>query len=453
MTANEKNSLFETAKVTTIIRKFALPAIMSSLVGSVYNIVDQIFIGQKIGTLGNAATNVAFPLVMLMVTFSMTFGVGASSNFSMDIGSGNRERAAKAVGNALWYMIVSGIVLMIGTLAFLQPLMLLFGARGQTLDYAVAYTGITAIGIPFYIVGTATAMLIRADGSPQYAMCATIAGAVLNTILDPVFLFVFDMGMEGAALATIIGQIVSAGISVCYLKKFQHIRLDRSSFQLSWQILKSIVALGLPSGSMQITVMLIQIVMNNTLGYYGDRSVYGRDIPLACVGIISKISTVFNSLISGISQSCQPMIGYNYGAGNHRRVKETFWTAAKVVTAISAGAFLLFQVFPRQIISIFGNGSELYYEFGTRYLRIFLFCTFVSGIQILCANFFPAIGKAKLGMVCSLSRQVFFQLPLLLCFPLFWGMDGVLFAGPIADAMAAILSLSLVRFQLNSQDS
>lgn len=426
---------------------------MSSLVGSVYNIVDQIFIGQKIGTLGNAATNVAFPLVMLMVTFSMIFGVGASSNFSMDIGAGNRERAAKAVGNGFLCMVVSGIILLGCTAAFLRPLMLLFGARGQTLDYAVAYTGITAIGIPFYIVGTATAMLIRADGKPKYAMCATIVGAILNTILDPVFLFVFDMGMEGAALATIIGQIVSAGIAVCYIGKFQHVRLDRSCFRPSLQVIKSIVTLGLPSGLMQITVMLVQIVMNNTLGYYGERSVYGRDVPLACVGIISKVSTVFNSLISGISQSCQPMIGYNYGAGNHRRVKETFWTTAKVVTGISTGAFLLFQIFPHQIISIFGNGSELYYEFGTRYLRIFLFCIFVSGIQILCANFFPAIGKAKLGLICSLSRQVFFQLPLILILPFFWGMNGVLFAGPIADAMSVILSVALVRFQLNTLDT
>lgn len=196
---------------------------------------------------------------------------------------------------------------------------------------------------------------------------------------------------------------------------------------------------------MQITVMLLQIVMNNTLGYYGELSIYGRDIPLACVGVISKVSTVFNSLINGVSQSCQPMLGYNYGASNYRRVKEAFWTAAKVVTAISFGAFFLFQIFPRQILSIFGDGDALYYEFGIRYLRIFLFCTFASGVQILSANFFPAIGKAKLGMVCSLSRQVFFQLPLILCLPILWGMDGVLFAGPLADALSAILSVSIVQ--------
>lgn len=453
MTADEKNTLFETAKVTTVIRMFALPAITSSLVGSIYNIVDQIFIGQKVGTLGNAATNVAFPLVMLMVTFSMLFGVGGSSNFSLEIGAGKPENAAKAVGNSLFCMLVSGIGLMIAVLAFLRPLMALFGARGQTLEYAISYTGITAIGIPFYILGTATAMFIRADGSPKYAMCATISGAVLNTILDPVFLFLFDMGMEGAALATILGQIVSAAIALLYLRRFRYVHLDRGCVRPHSETIKRIVSLGLPSGMMQITVMLIQIVMNNTLGYYGELSIYGRDIPLACVGVVSKVSTVFNSLISGISQSCQPMLGYNYGARNYRRVKETFWTAAKIVTAISVGAFLLFQVFPRQIMSIFGNGGPLYYEFGARYLRIFLFCTFASGIQILCANFFPAIGKAKLGMVCSLSRQVLFQLPLILCLPLLWGMDGILFAGPIADALAAGLSVLLVRRHLDAKKS
>lgn len=453
MTADEKDTLFETAKVTTVIRMFALPAITSSLVGSIYNIVDQIFIGQKIGTLGNAATNVAFPLVMLMVTFSMLFGVGGASHFSLEIGGGKPENAAKVIGNSLLCMLASGIALMIAALAFLRPLMVLCGARGQTLEYAVSYTGITAIGIPFYILGTGTAMFIRADGSPKYAMCATISGAVLNTVLDPVFLFLFDMGMEGAALATILGQIVSAVIALCYLKRFRYVRLDRSCFRPCCDTIKRVVSLGLPSGLMQITVMLLQIVMNNTLGYYGEQSVYGRDIPLACVGIISKVSTVFNSLISGISQSCQPMLGYNYGAGNYRRVKETFLTAAAVVTAISTGAFLLFQLFPRQIMSIFGDGSPLYYEFGARYLRIFLFCTFVSGVQILCANFFPAIGKAKLGMVCSLSRQVFFQLPLILCLPVVWGMDGVLFAGPVADALSAILSVGIVRWQMKKMQT
>lgn len=453
MTPKEKNSLFETAKVTTIIRLFALPAIASSLVGSIYNIVDQIFIGQKIGILGNAATNVAFPLVMLMVTFSMMLGVGASANFSLEIGAGDTKKAAQIVGSSFVCMLASGLLLMIVALSFLRPLMLLFGARGQTLEYAVTYTGVTAIGIPFYIMGTGMAMLIRADGSPRYAMTATISGAVLNTILDPLFLFVLDMGIEGAALATILGQIVSAVISVCYLKKFQYIQLDRSCFRPGLQTVKAIISLGLPSGLMQVTVMLIQIVMNNTLGHYGELSIYGRDIPLACVGVISKVSTVFNSLINGVSQSCQPMLGYNYGASNYRRVKEAFWTAAKVVTTISTGAFLLFQIFPRQIMSIFGEGDVLYYEFGTRYLRIFLFCTFASGVQILCANFFPAIGKARLGMVCSLSRQVFFQLPLILCLPLLWSMDGVLFAGPVADALSAGLSLALVRYQLQKMEA
>ncbi len=452
MTDKAKKELFETAKVTTVIRMFALPAIASSLIGSVYNIVDQIFIGQKIGTLGNAATNVAFPLVMLMVTFSMLIGVGGSSNFSMEIGSGEHSKAARTAGNSILCMAISGMVLMIVTLTFLRSFMLLFGAREQTLEYTVAYTRITAIGIPFYITGTGLSMFIRADGKPKYAMLATISGAVLNTVLDPLFLFVFDMGMEGAALATILGQILSAAIALCYLKQFQFIKLSRNSFRPCRKTIKNIVVLGTPSGLMQVAVMFVQIVMNNTLGHYGETSIYGRDIPLACVGIISKVSTVFNSLINGISQSCQPLFGYNYGARNHRRIKETFWTAAKIVTLISVCAFCIFQLFPRQILGIFGDGTDLYYEFGTHYFQIFLFGTFASGIQILCAGFFPSIGKAKLGTICSLSRQVFFQLPLILVLPLLWGMNGILFAGPVADISAALFSLTIVLYELKKMN-
>jgi Na+-driven multidrug efflux pump len=417
---------------------------MSSLVGSVYNIADQIFVGQKLGTVGNAATNVAFPLVLLMVTFSMTIGSGGASKFSLHQGARENEEAGKTIGNSLIALAFSGVFLMLVTLIFLRPMMLLFGAKGETLELAVAYTQITAIGIPFYILGTGCSMYVRADGSPQYAMLSTVTGAVLNIIFDPILIFVFNMGIRGAAIATIAGQIVSAIISVAYLHRFKSVKLKKEYFTPNVKTLLNIVILGLPIGLMQIAVMLVQITMNNILGYYGELSVYGRDIPLAVAGIVSKVSTVFNSVIMGICQSCQPIFGYNWGVGNYKRVKEAFKQAAIIVTGVSTFAFLLFQIFPHQILEIFQQGNELYLEFGTSYLRIFMFAIFLYGIQILTSIFFPAVGNAKKGIIASLSRQVLFQLPLILILPLFLGLNGVLFAGPIADVSACVLAIFLI---------
>jgi Na+-driven multidrug efflux pump len=448
MESEREQNILETAKITQLIRKFSIPAIMSSVVGSVYNIVDQIFIGQKLGTAGNAATNVAFPMVMLMVAFAMTIGTGGSSRFSLHMGRKENENAGQIMGNSLSCLLISGILLAVITLIFLHPMMLFFGARGEILELSQNYTGITAIGIPFYVVGTGFSMFIRADGRPGYAMICTILGAVCNTILDPIFIFGLDWGIRGAALATILGQMISAVGAVLYLRDFQSCKINRTVFRLRKKIVKDIFILGLPSGLTQLTVMAVQIVMNNTLGYYGAQTVYGREIPLACAGIVSKVSSIFNSVIMGISQSCQPIFGHNYGAENYRRVKKTYKTAAVIATGIAVTAFLLFQLFPIPILKIFGSGDQLYLQFGSRYLRIYMFCIFISGIQILTSNFFPAIGKAKQGILLSLSRQAFLQVPLLVILPCFFGINGVLYAGAISDGLAGILAAGMAVQQM-----
>lgn len=445
MEKTASNNILAEAKVTTLIRKFAFPAIMANLVGSLYNIADQIFVGQKLGTVGNAATNVAFPLVLLMVTFSVMFGSGGASKFSLYQGSGEDRRAGNVIGNSILALISTGLFLMIITLLFLHPFMVLFGARGETLDLSIAYTRIIAIGMPFQIFGTGASMFIRADGSPKYAMAATTSGAILNIILDPIFIFTLDMGIEGAALATIIGQIVSAVIALLYFKHLKSISLTKECFRLSWIDLKQICILGLPAGLMQIAVMLVQIVMNNTLGFYGEKSIYGRDIPLAVAGVVSKINAIFTATIMGIAQSCQPVFGYNYGSKNYHRVKETFRLTAIIVTIVATIAFIVFQLCPHQILEIFQQGNDLYLSFGTSYLRIFMGAMFVNGISMLVSNFLPSIGMAKEGVIASLSRQVIFQLPLILIFPLIWGINGVLYAGPIADCLATILCAVLAR--------
>lgn len=438
----------ESESIGKLILKYSLPAIASSLISSIYNIVDQIFVGNKIGELGNAATNVAFPLVMVITTLAMTFGAGSSASFSLYLGKKEEDRAKSIVGNGMTMLVLCGIMVAVLSRIFLRPMLMAFGGRGQTLEYAMEYTRILALGFPFAILGTGASQLIRADGSPRYAMASTMSGAVLNCILDPIFIFGLDMGMTGAALATIIGQFVSGILILSYFTRFKSFRLGFRDYIPKKRSVVQIVRLGVAAGANQLAITLVQIVMNNTLGHYGELSQYGRDIPLACVGIISKVSSIFNSVIFGISQSTQPILGYNYGAGNYARVKAAFKKAVLAVTCVSVTAFLCFQIFPRQIISVFGEGDPLYYEFALRYFHIFLFCTFIVGAQILCAQFFPSIGKGGIGTVVSLSRQVFFLLPLVILFPLIWGIDGVLWAGPIADGVSGVMALLLVRREM-----
>lgn len=444
-----KNPL-ESESIGKLILKYSLPAIASSLVSSVYNIVDQIFVGNKIGEQGNAATNVTFPLVMIITTLAMTFGAGSSASFSLYLGQKEEKKAKSIVGNGMTLMILCGIIIAVISQILLRPILTAFGGRGQTLEYAIEYTRILALGFPLAILGTGASQLIRADGSPRYAMASTMSGAVLNCILDPIFIFGLDMGMSGAALATVIGQLVSGVLILTYFTRFKTFRLQGKDFAPQKRSVVQIFRLGVAAGANQLAVTLVQIVMNNTLGYYGEHSVYGRDIPLACVGIISKVNSVFNGVIFGISQSTQPILGYNYGARNYDRVRAAFKKAVVIVTGISVAAFCCFQIFPRQIIGIFGQGDALYYEFALRYFHIFLFCTFIVGAQILCAQFFPSIGKGGIGTVVSLSRQVFFLLPLVIVFPLIWGIDGVLWAGPIADGLSGVLALLLVRREMKT---
>ena len=266
-----------------------------------------------------------------------------------------------------------------------------------------------------------------------------LAGAIVNTILDPLFIFVFNMGMTGAALATITGQIISFSISLRYMFHFKTIKLSRESFIVSAAHCKKIFILGASACFNQIAMTVVQIVMNNTLSHYGAQSIYGGDIPLACAGIITKVNMIFMSFVIGISQGTQPVIGFNYGAKKYARVRKTYLLALGVASALSLIAFACFQIFPRQIISIFGNGSDLYFKFSERYFRIYMFLTIVNGIQPVTSNFFNSIGKSQLGVFMSLTRQIIFLLPLIIIFPIFMGIDGVMYAGPIADAAAAIV--------------
>ena len=445
--SQEQNPL-GAAPVGGLILKFAIPAIISMLVSAMYNIVDQIFIGQGVGMLGNAATNVAFPVTTIATALALLLGIGGASNDNLEMGAGREQRASSIAGTALSTLVITGAVLALVVLLFLRPLLGLFGATTDVMPYAVDYLGITAVGLPFYVLSIGGNHIVRADRSPTYSMTCVLTGAVINTILDPLFIFGFGWGIKGAAWATVIGQVVSGILVIIYFGKFRKMYLETGMLKPSAECLKAIVSLGMASCINQIAMAIVQIVMNNILRYYGGLSVYGSDIPIACVGVISKVNQVFMAICIGISQGCQPIWGFNYGAKKYDRVRLAYRYSVIACTAIATVFFLCFQLFPHQIVSIFGTGSDLYFQFAERYLKIFMFMTFANGIQPMSSGFFTSIGKAKLGIVMSLTRQVLFLMPLIVVFSLIMGIDGVMYAGPIADAAAFVLAILFARREL-----
>ena len=437
-----------TAPVGSLIAKFAIPAIISMLVSALYNIVDQIFIGQGVGMLGNAATNIAFPVTIISTAAALLLGIGSASNYNLEMGAGNEKKASSIAGTGLSTLIISGTILSVIVLLFLKPLLHFFGGTPDVMPYAIAYIGITAIGLPFYVLSTGGNHLIRADRSPTYSMTCILAGAAINTILDPLFIFGFGWGIKGAAWATVIGQIVSGLLIIFYFSRLRKMYLDHSMLIPKARNLSAIFSLGMASCINQVAIAAVQIVMNNTLRHYGALSAYGSDIPIACAGIISKVNQVFMAICIGISQGSQPIWGFNYGAEKYSRVRQTYRYSVTLCTVIATIFFICFQFFPHQIVGIFGNGSDLYFHFAEKYLRIFMLMTFANGIQPMSAGFFTSIGKARLGVIMSLTRQVLFLLPLIVIFPVFFGIDGVMYAGPIADTSAFVLAVVFARREL-----
>lgn len=379
------------------------------------------------------------------LAISLLIGIGSASRFSICLGRGDTDQAAKIAGNGVTLMVLAGILYLVLGEVLLTPMLRIFGATTEVMPYAQSYASIILIGMPFLILTNGISNLIRADGSPKYSMICMVAGAVVNTILDPIFIFVFQWGMFGAALATILGQILSFLLAIRYLWAFRTITLEKECFRPDWRDGLHTLSMGISSSVNQIAITIVQVVLNNSLTYYGAMSVYGEDIPLAACGIVMKTNAILLSIIVGISQGVQPIIGFNYGARKYDRVKQAYLLAIRWNFVISAVGFLLFQLFPRPIISIFGSGEELYFDFAVLFMRTFLFMVIVNGVQVLSSSFFTAIGKALKGLLLSLTRQVFFLIPLILILPLWLGIFGVLLAGPIADFIAFVVSVLLVK--------
>lgn len=439
-----------TAPVSRLMVKFGVPSIIGMLVGALYNMIDQLFIGQKIGPLGNAATNIAFPLTTLCMSLALLFGIGGASCFNLSTGMGDKKRAGYYAGNSLTMLTVCGIILMAVTLIFLTPMLKLFGSTDKVLPYAQDYVRVTAIGFPFLLLSTGGGHLIRADGSPQITMLLNIIGAVINIVLDAIFVLVFNWGMAGAAAATVIGQFVSAVIVVVYAFRFKTIKLEKKHFIPQHTHLNRVVAIGMASCFNQIAIGIVQVVLNNSLKHYGSLSSYGADDPIAVAGIIMKVNMIVFSIVIGLAQGTQPIESFNYGARNFSRVREAYRLAVIAGGGISILAFVLFQIFPKEILMIFGKGSDSYYEFGVQFFRIFLFFTWINCLQPITSTFFTSIGKSIKGVFLSLTRQIIFFVPILLILPAIFGIKGILYTGPIADVLSAVFAIFMAAYEFKA---
>ena len=440
-----------TEPVGKLLRKFAVPSIISMLVMSLYNIVDQIFIGQCVGELGNAATNVAFPFTTLCIATALAFGIGGASGFNLNLGAGEKEKAPYFIGVSASMMFIIGVVLSVVALTALKPLLLFFGSTDTVLPYAMEYTKYLALGFPFAIISSGGSHLVRADGSPKFSMACNLVGAIVNVILDYLFVMVFNWKMAGAAIATVIGQILASIMVIWYLIHFKTIKLHGKHFVPQLKIVGRTVHLGMAQCLNQLAIMFVQVVMNKSLTYYGALSPYGADIPLACTGIVMKVNQVYFSICIGVAQGIQPIASFNRGAGKNDRVKKTYKLAVSCNTIISTIAFIIFQLFPRQIISIFGSGSPEYFRFSINFFRIFLFMTFLDGIQPITSTFCTVIGEPNKGTFLSLTRQVICFIPLMIVLPYIFhnfgylGIDGMMYVAPISDFLAAVLSLIVIK--------
>ena len=435
------------APVRSLMMKFAIPSIIGMLVSALYNMVDQLFIGNAVGPLGNAATGIAFPFTTGCMAIALMFGIGGASCFNLTLGMGDKKKAPYYAGNALSLLVVLGVIMSALTLIFLTPLLKRFGASPVVLPYAEEYVKYTAFGFPFLILTTGGGHLVRADGSPKMTMICNVTGAVINTVLDAVFVLGFGWGMKGAAIATVIGQFISALIVVIYCINFKTVYLFGKHLLPSFRIVRRICSIGMASCFNQLAIAIVQIVLNNSLRHYGELSKYGSDDPIAVASIVMKVNMIVFSIVIGLAQGTQPIESFNYGAQNYDRVKSAFWMAIKTGAVISLIAFVFFQLFPRQILGVFANSdaSEGYYEFGAKFFRIFLFFTWLNCLQPIISTFFTSIGKPVKGIFLSLTRQILFFLPLLIVLPMVFDIDGITYAGPLADLLSAAVAILMAR--------
>lgn len=441
-----------TEKIGKLLIKFAIPCIISMVVNALYNIVDQIFIGWGVGYLGNGATNIVFPIVVICLAFSLMFGDGTSAYLSLRLGEKKQKEAEKGVGSGIIAGSIVSIILCAVVLIFLKQLLNLFGCTEALREYAIDYGFVIALGIPFMMIGTILNSIIRADGSPKYAMFSMLSGAILNIILDPIFIFDWglNMGVKGAALATILSQFVTFLLNIIYIRKFKTVKLNRKNFVLDIKTALRIAKLGVSSFITQMAIVIIITVQNTIFREYGYLSRFGSEIPITVLGIVMKINQILSSIIIGIAVGIQPIVGYNYGARKFDRVKQSIKIVLILSVIVSIIAFILFQTIPEKLIGLFGSGDELYNEFACIAFRQFLLLTIFNGVQIASGIFFQAIGKSSKSAFLTLSRQILFFTPIAIILAKFFNIMGVIYAGPVSDGIAFIIAVILLVIEMKN---
>ena len=429
-----------------LLLKYSIPAIIGMLVNALYNIVDRMFIGRipDVGSLALTGVGITMPIMSILLAFGMLIGIGSTANISLNLGRGKRDVAEKLIGNSVTLSLIVGIAITAIGLIFLNPILNIFGASSNTLFYAKEYITVILIGSTFNILSFALSSTVRADGNPQMASFTMIVGCITNVILDYVFVFVFNMGIKGAALATVISQALTFFIILFYYTKGKsNLKLKTQNLKLEKSLIMMTFAIGIAPFATQIANSLVQVVANNAL------KTYGNDLAIGAMTIISSLNMVFMMPIFGINQGCQPIIGFNYGARKFERAKKTFIYATIAATVICTIGGILIQLFPQVAISIFNNEAELT-ELAVKGLRIYLLMMPIVGINIVATSYYQSVGKAKMSMFVSLLRQVILLIPFTLILPTFMGLDGVWAAGACADLLSVVITIILIAKEFKS---
>lgn len=435
-----------------LLMKFAIPSVVSMLVNAVYNIVDQIFIGQGVGYLGNAATTVSFPIVTIILAVGTMLGAGGSAYAAIKLGEKNEAEAEKTLGNIFVLLTIIGLALTILGLVFLDTILKIFGATPNNMMYAKDYASIILIGTVFNLLGIGLSNMARCDGSPNVAMYSMITGALLNCILDPTYIFIFGWGVKGAAIATITSQIISTIILVYYFTKKGNMRLRFVNMKLKPSICKMAFSLGISSCITQLSSTVLQIVLNNSLVYYGNLTSVTGDVALSAMGIVMKISQIIVSICVGVGIGAQPILGFNKGANQPKRIKKTYKLASTIATSVTTIGWAMFMLIPHIILMLFGTADENFTDFAIKAMRIYDLGVFCAGFQITSTSYFQATGQPMKASILSSLRQLILLIPLIVILPTQFGLDGILMAGPIADITSAIIVFFFIHHEMKKLD-
>ena len=452
----KSNAFLETEKIGKLMRKYSIPCIISLVVAALYNIVDQIFIANAdyLGSYGNAANTVVFPLTVVALSIAVMIGDGCCAFVSISLGANNKDNAHRSIGNAILLCLISSVVLTAAYLIFMEPILTLFGGKVNAETYACAreYFFCISLGLPFYMFGQAMNPIIRSDGSPKFAMLSTVAGAVTNIILDPIFIFPLGWGMMGAAVATVIGQVLTAVLALWYLFHMKAVKLGRSSFGLWPRLMKRFLMLGITSFLSQISLVISMAAVQNMCTKYGAMDeIFGRpeyaQIPLAVLGIVMKFFQIAISIAVGLAAGCIPVVGYNIGAGRKDRAKTLFSYLLAAEAIVGLAATLIVELFPRQLIGIFGAGNEsaYYTTFAIKCFRVYLCMMILAMVNKGTFIYLQALGKALLSTIISLTREIILGVFLPIILPVFFGLDGLLYSFPSADILTFLIAVVIIR--------